>query len=237
MNVWPLQQLLQLSIRAVFLTVSATIIITITITRMCLPAVLTRFIPEAEILGMFAQQCLAIGYLHSQRILHRDLKSKNVFLAGVVDAHGPNGRAGVQLVKIGDFGIAKVCVCVCVCVGREMGIWVHQRCLRTCCVGRCFNQNRCSYMRAQFLVILSCPFLWQVLTGSQGMANTQIGTPYYMSPEICNDKPYGDKSDVWALGVLLYEMTALVVPFAGRDLGRLVRASPWCTNARNNSTP
>jgi serine/threonine protein kinase len=66
------------------------------------------YLPEAEILGMFAQCCLAIGYLHSQRILHRDLKSKNVFLAGAVDAHGPSGHAGVQLVKIGDFGIAKV---------------------------------------------------------------------------------------------------------------------------------
>lgn len=55
------------------------------------------------------------------------------------------------------------------------------------------------------------------------LAHTQIGTPYYMPPEICQDKPYGDKADVWSLGCLLYEMTALEVPYNGRDLSRLVR--------------
>lgn len=33
----------------------------------------------------------------------------------------------------------------------------------------------------------------------------QIGTPYYLSPEICQDKPYNRKSDCWALGELLGE--------------------------------
>lgn len=53
-------------------------------------------------------------------------------------------------------------------------------------------------------------------SGSQ--AKTQIGTPYYLSPEICRDQPYGTKSDVWALGCLLYEMVAKKLPFNGRDL-------------------
>lgn len=30
-----------------------------------------------------------------------------------------------------------------------------------------------------------------------------MGTPYYLSPELCDDKPYNEKSDVWALGVVL----------------------------------
>ena len=34
-------------------------------------------------------------------------------------------------------------------------------------------------------------------------AKTFIGTLYYLSPEICEDKPYNDKSDVWALGCIL----------------------------------
>jgi NIMA (never in mitosis gene a)-related kinase len=78
--------------------------------------------------------------VHARRILHRDLKSQNVFLT----------KAGI--VKVGDFGIAKT------------------------------------------------------LASSLDMARTQIGTPYYLSPEICCDKPYNKKSDVWALGVVLWEM-------------------------------
>jgi NIMA (never in mitosis gene a)-related kinase 1/4/5 len=41
------------------------------------------------------------------------------------------------------------------------------------------------------------------------LARTQIGTPYYLSPEICQQKPYNNKSDVWSLGCVLYEMATL----------------------------
>jgi len=112
--------------------------------------------PEEEALNYFVQICLAIKHVHDRKILHRDLKSQNVFLT----------KKGI--VKVGDFGIAKS------------------------------------------------------LSSSMDMAKTQIGTPYYLSPEICCDKPYNKKSDMWALGVVLYEMLALSLPFLANDLPRLV---------------
>lgn len=45
------------------------------------------------------------------------------------------------------------------------------------------------------------------------MTNTYVGTPYYMSPELINGQPYDIKSDVWALGCLIYELCAGHPPF------------------------
>lgn len=52
-------------------------------------------------------------------------------------------------------------------------------------------------------------------------AQTCIGTPYYMSPEIFQNKPYSYKSDVWALGCVLYEMTTLNHAFDANSLNGL----------------
>jgi len=53
----------------------------------------------------------------------------------------------------------------------------------------------------------------RVLESSTAIAQTTIGSPYYLSPEMINSEPYGVKSDIWALGVVTYELTALKVPF------------------------
>ena len=53
-------------------------------------------------------------------------------------------------------------------------------------------------------------------------ANTIIGTPYYLSPELCEDRPYNEKSDVWALGCVLYEMCTLNHAFDGKSMCALV---------------
>jgi NIMA (never in mitosis gene a)-related kinase len=124
---------------------------------------MSAFCSEQEAMGIFAQISLALSYIHDRHILHRDLKSKNVFLSASV----PSGK--VPIVKLGDFGIAKV------------------------------------------------------LAHTRDKAKTQIGTPYYLSPEICEDKPYGTKSDVWAMGCILFELLALKVPFTAKDLHGLVR--------------
>jgi NIMA (never in mitosis gene a)-related kinase len=111
---------------------------------------------EERIVDWFVQICFAMKHVHDRKILHRDLKTQNVFLMR-------NGR-----VKLGDFGIAKV------------------------------------------------------LDSTTAMAKTAIGTPYYLSPEICQGKPYNAKSDIWSLGCILYEMCALVHPFDATTINGLV---------------
>ena len=51
-----------------------------------------------------------------------------------------------------------------------------------------------------------------------GVMQTQTGTPYYASPEVWQDKPYDKSSDIWSLGAVLYEMTALNPPFTAKDM-------------------
>ncbi len=57
----------------------------------------------------------------------------------------------------------------------------------------------------------------------RAMAKTQIGTPYYVSPELWKNKPYNAKSDIWALGCLLYEMITGKPPFDSNDMRGLAR--------------
>ena len=60
-----------------------------------------------------------------------------------------------------------------------------------------------------------------VLTHTMAMATTLCGTPCYFSPELCDSRPYNNKSDVWALGVMLYEMASLQLPFDAPNMMRL----------------
>jgi NIMA (never in mitosis gene a)-related kinase len=49
-------------------------------------------------------------------------------------------------------------------------------------------------------------------------AKTMVGTPYYISPEIIEGKPYSMATDIWSLGVILYELCALKPPFNAESL-------------------
>ena len=54
-----------------------------------------------------------------------------------------------------------------------------------------------------------------------GIMQTQTGTPYYCPPEVWNDKPYSSKCDIWSLGCVIYELTALKPPFLAKNMNEL----------------
>uniref|UniRef100_A0AAF5CY85 non-specific serine/threonine protein kinase n=1 Tax=Strongyloides stercoralis TaxID=6248 RepID=A0AAF5CY85_STRER len=117
-----------------------------------------EYLNEDIIWFIFTQIVDGVSYLHQNSILHRDLKTANIFLTKTND------------VKIGDFGISKI-------MGTN--------------------------------------------TKMDG-ANTVIGTPYYISPEMCEGKNYNESTDIWAMGCILYEMACLQKTFEGTNLPALV---------------
>ncbi|KAH8290023.1 hypothetical protein KR044_000463, partial [Drosophila immigrans] len=63
--------------------------------------------------------------------------------------------------------------------------------------------------------------LARVLRRDQSFAASFVGTPHYMSPELVKGRQYDRKSDVWAVGCLIYELCALRPPFRGRAFQQL----------------
>ena len=111
-------------------------------------------LPEELIWKIFIQIAIGLSSIHKINILHRDLKTLNIFL-----------KKGMEI-RIGDLGVAKE-----------------------------LDQLK--------------------------LANSIIGTPYYLSPEMCEEKPYNEKSDVWALGCILYELCTYEHPFNASNQGAL----------------
>ncbi|KAK3272184.1 hypothetical protein CYMTET_19509 [Cymbomonas tetramitiformis] len=64
----------------------------------------------------------------------------------------------------------------------------------------------------------------RVLEFTNAQAQTQCGTPYYMSPELFKGVKYSNKSDIWALGCVFYEVIAQKVPFTANSLAELANA-------------
>jgi NIMA (never in mitosis gene a)-related kinase len=61
----------------------------------------------------------------------------------------------------------------------------------------------------------------KILNHTRDLAQTLVGTPYYLSPEIIRNRPYGLESDIWSLGIILYELCALKPPFEAHNLPAL----------------
>ena len=125
-----------------------------------------RHFREQDVWRIFLQICRGLQHLHGKSVVHRDLKTLNIFVA----ADGT--------IKIGDLG-----------VGRQVGPHTE-------------------------------------------MLHTFYGTPLYASPELCCNKPYNSATDIWSLGIVLYELASLKTPFGGcRSLAGLADAIRAATYA------
>lgn len=55
------------------------------------------------------------------------------------------------------------------------------------------------------------------MVNSDTLACSKVGTPLYMSPEQIQGTGYTEKSDVWSLGCIVYEMASFKPPFDARN--------------------
>ncbi|KAH0573779.1 Kinase, NEK [Spironucleus salmonicida] len=57
--------------------------------------------------------------------------------------------------------------------------------------------------------------------GDDSIAQTNVGTPLYMPPEILAKQSYSEKADIWSLGCIIYELAALQPPYVASNLDSL----------------
>ena len=62
----------------------------------------------------------------------------------------------------------------------------------------------------------------RVLEHTFQLCKTQIGTPFYLSPEICQGRNYNMKTDIWSLGCILYELCTLKHAFQAGNMNQLL---------------
>ena len=65
--------------------------------------------------------------------------------------------------------------------------------------------------------------------------DSNVGTPIYMSPELCNGLPYDAKADMWAFGCLIYELVMFKPPFRATNLVDL--ANKICKSKPDKAIP
>lgn len=74
-----------------------------------------------------------------------------------------------------------------------------------------------NYETDKFEVVI-CDFGFSKVVNKEELTKTTLGTPAYMAPEIHNKQEYWNKVDIWAFGVIMYQLLFGFFPFSGRNL-------------------
>jgi len=159
-----------------------------------------------RLLDVFLQVCQAIDYAHARGVIHRDIKPANIMV----------GDFGEVLVM--DWGVAKL---------MEPSVARPQTVTTSAEEGSIPDievEASGSSIRPGVTSVRAAAKAWQTQDG------TIIGTPEYMSPEQAEGRPVDGRTDIYALGVILYEILCGQVPFEEEDphatLKRVISETP-----------
>jgi serine/threonine protein kinase len=148
-----------------------------------------------RLLDIFLQVCLAMEYAHARGVIHRDLKPANVMV-------GDFGEVAVM-----DWGVAKLKE-IAAGVSTEAEAFAAEQELTES--GPVSTPGPVTSVRADTKA-------WQTHDGAV------LGTPHYMAPEQAKGLAVDERSDLYSLGVMLYEILCGQVPFDHEDATVVVR--------------
>jgi serine/threonine protein kinase len=155
-------------------------------------------LPVARALSLLRQSTRALAEAHELGIVHRDIKPDNLFVST------PAGERDV--IKVLDFGVASVALVLA--PGPTEPLALHGDEEHPTEPGHARPGDRPGSGDAS-----GGPELDQI-----------VGTPLYVSPEVARGGKAGPRSDLYALGCVLYFMLTGRPVFVERDVASLLRA-------------
>jgi serine/threonine protein kinase len=181
------------------------------------PAMLAQF-GLRRLLDVVLQVCQAIDYAHSRGVVHRDLKPANIMV-------GDFGE-----VQVMDWGVAKL-----LGPSTAQTATVTTSTEATSIPDVESNESSGGSVRPGVTSVRTTSKAWQTQYGAV------IGTPEYMSPEQAQGQPIDGRADIYALGVILYEILCGQVPFEHDDpletLKRVIADPPTPPSRIQPATP